>query len=366
MVKGKRMLIPLAAVMLVCCVCIMLVGAAGTSSDPLISVSYLYQKYTGQLRESLESSLHAGLSDTEAQLNSRLDALWFPGSMEGEFATQFTPLDLADGDVVELRPFASFVLMQGEAKLMLLQGEVLDLSTGGSCGDGSILSLHHRYIAAENTRARIRVYGSSPDGLADGEYLVDHDSLIPTEERYLDVEDSFWASPYIWRLSELGVVNGVEEHRFAPRELVTRGSFVTILGRLKGVDTQEYWEIPFTDVSAEDWYGPYVAWAAEYGVTLGFDDGSFRPGDNISREQMAVMLYRYIQAGNLSLSAEAKADFADETAISDWALEAVNALRDAGLMNGRGENRFEPRGTATRAEICAVVYRLAEMTGALE
>ena len=361
--KKRLMLAALAAVMLVCCICILLAGAAGSSSDPLISVSYLYQKLTPQLQETVGTRLSTRLSETEEQLNSRLNALWFPGSMEGEFASQFSVLDLDDGDVIELRSFASFVLLRGEAKLMLLEGEVLDLSTGASCADGSLLSQHHRYIAAENTRARIRTYGVHPEGLVDGEYMMDHDSMIPVEERFLDVEEGFWAAPYIWRLTELGVVNGIEEHRFAPGEIVTRGSFVTILGRLYGVDTQSYSALSFTDVSPEDWYGPYVAWAAEYGITLGYDDGSFRPGDHISREQLAVMLYRYISAMNIGLSTEAKDAFADESAISDWALEAVNTLRDAGLINGRGENRFEPRGTATRAETCAVVFRLAEMSG---
>ena len=361
--KEKRMLVPLFVLMLICCACILLAGAAGTSSDPLISVSYLYQKLTPQLQESVGGDLRAGLTETENRLDSRLDALWFPGSPEGDFATQFTALDLADGDVIELLPFASFVLLRGEAKLMIAEGEVLDLSTGGSCASGSMLSLHHRYIAAENAQVRIRVFGSPPDGLVDGEYLVEHENLLPPAERYLDVDDGFWAAPYIWRLSELGVVNGVEAHRFAPGEIVTRGAFVTILGRLNGVDTQAYPEIPFADVSAEDWYGPYVAWAAEYGVTLGFDDGTFRPGENISREQMAVMIYRYICGAELSLSFAEREAFADEETIAVWALEAVNALRDAGLMNGRGENLFEPRGTATRAEICAVVCRLIDMTG---
>ena len=361
--KRKLMLVTLAAVMLVCCVSIMLAGAAGTSSDPLISVSYLYQKFTPQLQDSIGSSLNQGLSETEDRLKSRIDALWFPGTMQGEFASQFLPLELEDGDVIELNSFASFVLLRGEAKLMLMEGEILDLSTGASCLDGSFLSLHHRYIAAENSKARIRIFGTSSEGMVDGEYSIDHDSFIPTEERYVDVEDGFWAAPYIWRLSELGIVNGVEEHRFAPQAIVTRGSFVTILGRLYGVDSESYAGDPFIDVSPADWYGPYVAWAAEYGVTNGYEDGSFHPGENISREQMAVMLHRYISVSEINLQTESRESFSDEDSISDWALKAVNSLRDMGLMNGRGENRFEPKGTATRAEICAVVYRLAEMSG---
>ena len=149
--------------------------------------------------------------------------------------------------------------------------------------------------------------------------------------------------------------------QFAPGVLVTRGAFVTILGRLTGIDTAAYAQVPFSDVQGEDWYGPYVAWAAETGITLGFEDGSFRPGDNISREQLAVMLQRYIGAFGLELTLEEKAAFSDEETVSDWALTAVNTLRDAGLMNGREDNRFEPKGTATRAEICAVVCRIADL-----
>ena len=219
-------------------------------------------------------------------------------------------------------------------------------------------------MAAEDSRARIRIFGEQPYGLVEGIYQIDPDSVVPTEEQFLDVTDRYWAAPYIWQLYEMGVVNGVERHRFAPGALVTRGAFVTILGRLAGVDTAEYTDEPFNDVRAGSWYGPYVAWAAEAGITLGYDDGSFRPNENISREQLAVMLQRYLSACGYELTGEEQEGFADETAVSPWALEAVRRMRDAGLMNGRGENRFEPKGTATRAEICAVVCRIADLTAA--
>lgn len=355
----------LAVLMLVCCACILLTGAVGDSGDPLISVSYLYQRYSAQLMASLGLSLDTKLAETETQMNERLDRIYFPVNAEGSFATQFTWLDLADGDVVELKPYASFVLIEGEGKLMLLEGEVLDLSTGGSCADGSMLSPRHRYFAVENSLARIRVYGDAPSGMVDGVFETDTDSLIPTEDRFLDVKDGFWAAPYIWRLYEMGVVNGVETHRFAPGELVTRGAFVTILGRLSGIDPTAYERSSFSDVQTEDWYCPYVTWAAEAGVTTGFEDGSFRPGDNISREQLAVMLQRYILAYQLVTEQVEREAFADEESVSAWALEAVNLMKDTGLMNGRGENRFEPKGTATRAEICAVVCRIADMVTAV-
>ena len=359
--QRKKLLIPLAVILLVCCACILLAGAVGSSDDPLVSVSYLYQRFTGLMQQAFNASLSAQLNETGEKFDARLSRITFPQTEEGNFAPQYTWLDLADGEVVELKAFASFVLLQGEGKLMVLEGEVLDLYTGSSVPDGSLLTANHRYLAAEASKARIRVFGDDAAGMVDGVYLVDQESTLPLEEQFLDVSDGFWAAPYIWRLYEMGVVNGVETHRFAPGVLVTRGAFVTILGRLTGIDTAAYAQVPFTDVQGEDWYGPYVAWAAETGITLGFEDGSFRPGDNISREQLAVMLQRYIGAFGLELTLEEKAAFSDEETVSDWALTAVNTLRDAGLMNGRGDNRFEPKGTATRAEICAVVCRIADL-----
>ena len=360
--KGKRQLTAIAAILLVCCIGIMLVGSAGSTGDPLISVSYLYQRFSQELQESVNAALTAGLAEKGNALTDRLDRIWFPSGEDGSFAGQYTRLELQDGDVVELRSFASFILEAGDGKLMLRAGEVLDLNTGISCENGALLSRYHRYFAAENSQARIRVFGAPPSGLVDGVYHIDGDSVIPTEEQFLDVSDGYWAAPYIWRLYELGAVNGVETHRFAPGVLVTRGAFVTILGRLSGVETAAYADVPFTDVRSADWYGPYVAWAAELGITLGFEDGSFRPGDNISREQLAVMLQRYMTAFGLEPALEERSAFSDENSISKWALEAVNLLRDAGLMNGRGDNRFEPKGTATRAEICAVVCRMTDLT----
>ena len=362
--KRARLLILFMALMLLCCACILLTGAVGSKEDPLISLNYLYHRFAPQVQESVGASITEQLAETGDELNGRLEGIWFPENREGEFASQFTPLELQDGAVLELSDFSSFVLLQGEGKLMVLEGEVLDLSTGGVCADGSFLVHRHRYFAAEAARARIRLYGDPASGMVDGFYSVDNESVMPTEERFLDVSDGFWAAPYIWRLYELGVVNGVETHRFAPGDMVTRAAFVTILGRLFGVDTAAYERESFGDVKSGSWYGPYVAWAAEQGITVGYDDGSFRPDQQISREQLAVMLQRYLRLTGLESAPEEREAFADESAVSGWALEAVCLMRDMGLMNGRGENRFEPKGTATRAEICTVVCRLADLNAA--
>ena len=99
------------------------------------------------------------------------------------------------------------------------------------------------------------------------------------------------------------------------------------------------------------------------GILLGYEDGSFRPGDNITREQLAVMLQWYITACSPEPAQEEREPFADEDSVSGWAQDAVRCMRDTGLMNGRGDGCFAPKGTATRAEICAVVCRIADLIG---
>ena len=361
--KKRRLLLVLPAVLLLCGLCILLAGSAGSSEDPLVSVSYLYEKYMPELKAALGLSVTQQAEEGTGEMDKRLDALYFPGKPSGSFASSFTPLELSEGSLVQLMPFGSFVLLEGTGRVSAVEGELLDLSTGESCAAGTLLHLRHRYFAPENSSVSIRIYGDAPDGMVDGEYLLDTAGTIPASERFWDVPDSHWAAQYIWKLAEQGVVNGVETHLFAPGDTVTRGAFVTILGRLSGADPESWSAEPFPDVAAGDWYGPYVAWAADRQIVNGFEDGSFRPKDAISREQMAVMMLRYIRSRGVALSLTAQDPFADEADVSAWALEAVNTLRDAGLMNGRGEGRFEPSGTATRAEICAVVCRLADLTG---
>jgi hypothetical protein len=131
---------------------------------------------------------------------------------------------------------------------------------------------------------------------------------------------SIGAAPHIFALAEAGIVRGVGGYKFAPSAAVTRGTFVTIIGRICGVDAAAYTETGFADTDISQWYGPYVAWAAGAGLVLG-DGEKFYPDAAITREQMAVIIVRL--AGYLGLEAapgpEGSRPYADAAAVSPWA-----------------------------------------------
>lgn len=154
-------------------------------------------------------------------------------------------------------------------------------------------------------------------------------------------------------------MNGMGGFTFAPETTMTRAMFVTVIGRLAGINTATYTQSSFSDVDIGQWYGPYVAWASQNGIITGYDDGTFRPSASITREQMAVIIVRYAAYAGITLGAVSEEmQFADASSISSWAVIAVKTAQRAGLINGKPGGIFDPAGTATRAEVCTVIYRL--------
>ena len=339
-------------------------AAAGGPDDPLLSLSYLYNTFLPKLQSLFTKETEEGLGALSQEYNDRLDALHFPEEDEWDRVSVLTALDLSDGGSVRLAPFGKFLLTEGEALLQVIAGEVIDLSEGRVCADGEWLKANHRYFAAEDSEARIRMYGAG-QGYVDGRYLAEIAGTFAPEERFLDLS-GHWGRSSILALAEKGLVNGMDEHHFEPDRKVTRAMFVTILGRMNGgVETLSA-PSSFRDVLPEDWFAPYVDWAASCGVVTGYDDGTFAPNREITREQMALILVRYCDAfGRRLPEGEAGAPFTDEGSISPWAFEAVLAARAAGLINGRDDGSFDPQGTATRAEMCAVIARLMDKLASL-
>ena len=140
---------------------------------------------------------------------------------------------------------------------------------------------------------------------------------------------------------------------------MTRGMIVTVLGRLSGVNPDEYDEMSFSDITDNAYYARYVEWAARNGIVQGVGPGLFSADRDVTREQLAVILYNYLRYMGLSLAQSVNADeaFADEDEISNYAREAVAAMQRAGIINGKGGNRFDPKGTASRAEVAAMLER---------
>lgn len=175
---------------------------------------------------------------------------------------------------------------------------------------------------------------------------------------FSDVERDKWYYESIEYAYDNGLMNGISSTLFSPGEPVTRGMFVTILGRMSGVDTAVYTDSVFLDVDMTRYYGPYIAWAYEHGIVDGVGHGMFSPDGQITREQMCKIIYGYLVYADKGIGGGPVEDFTDDGEISHWARDSVYALTGAGIIKGVGEGAFSPKGSATRAECATIMMRV--------
>ena len=171
-----------------------------------------------------------------------------------------------------------------------------------------------------------------------------------------------WAADNILFAASRGLLSGTSDTTFSPNTGMTRGMFVTALGRLAGINPDSYKTGKFTDVKADAYYAPYVNWAAQNGIVEGVTATTFAPDTNINREQMAVIMANYAKKLGYDLPKTLQAvTFADNAQISSWAKNAVRTMQQAGILSGKNGNKFDPKGTATRAEVATVLRRFVEI-----
>ena len=176
---------------------------------------------------------------------------------------------------------------------------------------------------------------------------------------FTDVKPGDWCYDAVLYAKANGFFSGTSETTFSPNGTMTRGMFVTVLGRMAGIDPAKYGgDTGFTDVPEGMYYAPYVKWAAQYGITGGTGDGRFSPDALITRQQMAALFVRYFEKFGIRLTGGTQYTTvpADLDAVAPYAREAVVKLWQAGLLNGNG-TRFDPTGNASRAQAAALCQR---------
>ncbi|UKS28495.1 S-layer homology domain-containing protein [Paenibacillus sp. HWE-109] len=175
---------------------------------------------------------------------------------------------------------------------------------------------------------------------------------------FQDFAGAEWAVDAVEGLAAREAIDGVGMGNFNPSGDVTREEFIAILMRTFDlVDTEA--EATFHDADPDAWYYSAVASAQKLGIVNGKEDGSFGIHDKISRQDMAVIIYRAAEMLNAGLTqSEPDAPFADQAQISGYALEAVTAVRQSGIASGMSGNIFAPKAPSTRAQAAAVIYRL--------
>ena len=178
---------------------------------------------------------------------------------------------------------------------------------------------------------------------------------------FTDVDTAKWYHLSVDYVLTHKMMNGVSSRAFAPNANLTRGMLVQILynmeGKPKGTAAN------FSDVQADAWYAEAVGWAASNKVVTGYADGTFRPNAAVTREQAAAILYRYAQSKGIDVSVGENTNilsYMDVQQASEYAIPALQWAVGAGVLNGKNGSRLAPTGTATRAEIAAIMQRWCE------
>lgn len=193
-------------------------------------------------------------------------------------------------------------------------------------------------------------------------FIEDEDYVEPTPDPnmpFTDVSENDWFYGAVQYVYDNDMMNGVSDTSFAPNSNLTRAMMAAVLYNLEDQPTQA--DSTFTDVVEGSWYADAVNWAAANDIVSGYGDGIFGPNDNITREQMAAILYRYAEYKGYDVSAVGDlSQFNDADSVSEWANEVMSWAVGAGLINGMGDGSVAPQGTATRAQVATVLMNFCE------
>ena len=177
---------------------------------------------------------------------------------------------------------------------------------------------------------------------------------------FTDVSEKDWFYGDVMFVYENGLMLGTSKTLFSPHGTATRGMMATILWRMEGRPAPKG-KNSFTDVEAGKWYADAITWTAENGIFAGYGKDKFGPDDPITREQLAAIFYRYADYKGYDLTVKGNLDkFKDADKITDYAKTAMQWAVGSGLVNGKSGNLLDPQGTATRAEIAAMLHRFIE------
>ena len=207
----------------------------------------------------------------------------------------------------------------------------------------------------------------NPDGtytftMPNGQVSVEVTFVEATPEPlpFTDVAEGDWFHDVVRYVYDNGLMDGVGDGQFAPNATTNRAMVVTILYRLAG-EPAVSGDVGFTDVAPGQWYTNAVAWAAQKGIVNGISDTEFAPSGDLTREQLATVLYRYAESMGYDVSAQADlSGFPDAGDIQSYATQALSWAVAEGLLQGFEDDSLQPGGTATRAQIATILMRFCE------
>ncbi|MBQ6757067.1 MAG: S-layer homology domain-containing protein [Oscillospiraceae bacterium] len=187
------------------------------------------------------------------------------------------------------------------------------------------------------------------------------DDTCPISE-FTDADANAWYHDGVHFVLENKLMSGYGDGKFGPADYTSRAMVAQILWNLEGKPASTY-EMDYTDVAGDAWYADAIRWASEKGVVTGYGDGKFGPDDNITREQLAAIIYRYAQSKGQGFTGMwmFNLDYEDAASVSDWASEAMHWMVMKGIIKGQTDKTLAPKSFASRAEIATMIMRYAAL-----
>lgn len=228
------------------------------------------------------------------------------------------------------------------------------------------ITLENREIIEAAREAYDELDADEQDEVKNYDELVEAERILASlisvwEHAFIDVASDAWFAESVAYVYANGLMNGVSDTVFDPYSNTTRGMIVTILWRMNG-QTAPLYPCQFTDVTKGAYYELAVAWAAENGIVNGYSDTEFKPDANITREQLAAILFRYAQYKGYDVSVGENTNilsYTDSMTISEYAIPAMQWACGAGLINGI-DGALQPAGYANRAQTAAILARFCQ------
>ncbi|MCQ2456523.1 MAG: S-layer homology domain-containing protein, partial [Clostridia bacterium] len=183
------------------------------------------------------------------------------------------------------------------------------------------------------------------------------------EQRFVDVKPGNWFYEAVEYVASKGIVDGMGDGKFKPKNQMTRAQFVTILARLAGADVKGLGAtLNFTDIKGTEWFADYVGWSVKTGLVGGYPEGDFRANKAISRQELAKLFVSYMDYIGYEIKnpTPLTEKFTDAKKLPSWSKEYIEGLRACGLIGGDAEGNFNPTATATRAEVATILQRFLE------
>ena len=225
------------------------------------------------------------------------------------------------------------------------------------------------YGAYVNEMGNANLIDGSAYDINEGEMIISTSYILnhgvgykEPSSKFIDIENH-WAKESIDYVVARALLTGTSETTFAPNMAMTRGMLVTALGRLAGVDEKAYDTNSFIDVNVDSPFRPYIEWAYKKDIVKGIGNQRFAPNRAITREEIAVIFVNYAKATGYRLPIIREVTtYADTTNIGSYYQPAVKAMQQAGIMIGDTKNQFNPKKSATRAEVSSMVQRYIKLT----